>query len=42
MPVSLLQSQVDTLEEPNDAIAIDIDAAPEDIAAHIKAKMTAG
>lgn len=40
MPVSLLQSQVDALEEPSDAIAIDIDAAPQDIAAEIKAKVT--
>jgi gluconokinase len=42
MPVSLLQSQVDTLEEPADALAIDIDAAPQEIAAQIKAKMMMG
>jgi gluconokinase len=36
MPVALLQSQVDTLEEPVDALAIDIDAAPQEIAARIR------
>jgi gluconokinase len=35
MPVALLQTQIDALEEPADAITVDIDAAPEDIAARI-------
>jgi gluconokinase len=39
MPLDLLQSQVDTLEAPADAIAVDIDAAPEQIAARIKAQL---
>lgn len=39
MPIGLLQSQVDTLEAPAGAIAVDIDAAPEEIAARIKARL---
>jgi gluconokinase len=38
-PLALLQSQVDALEEPDDAIVIDIEAAPEDIAARIAAQL---
>ena len=37
MPIDLLQSQLDTLEAPADAIAVDIDDPPEQIAARIKA-----
>ena len=39
MPIDLLQSQLDTLEPPADAIAVDIDSAPEEIAARIKAQL---
>jgi gluconokinase len=35
MPSDLLQSQLDTLEEPADALTVDIDAPPEAIAATI-------
>jgi gluconokinase len=33
MPTSLIGSQFATLEEPRDAIAVDIDGTPEEIAA---------
>jgi gluconokinase len=39
MPIDLLQSQLDTLEVPTDAIAVDIDAAPEEIAGRIKERL---
>ena len=39
MPVKLLQSQIDLLEEPEGAIVCDIDAAPEAIAAQIKERL---
>ena len=39
MPVKLLQSQLDTLEEPAGAMVFDIDAAPEAIAAQIKERL---
>jgi len=35
MPLELLQSQLDTLEAPADALTVDIDASPEAIAATI-------
>ena len=39
MPIDLLRSQLDTLEPPADAIAVDIDASPEQIAARIRAHL---
>jgi gluconokinase len=36
MPAALLQSQLDTLEEPRDALVIDVDAPPEAIAERIR------
>lgn len=39
MPASLLESQFGTLEEPRDAICIDVAAAPEAIAAEILAEL---
>jgi gluconokinase len=36
MPASLLQSQFDTLEEPTDALTIDITDAPEVLASRIR------
>ena len=39
MPPSLLQSQLDTLEEPADAITVDIDAPPESIVAMIRERL---
>ena len=36
MKADLLQSQFDTLEEPNDALVIDIDQSPEAIVAEIR------
>lgn len=39
MPIDLLQSQLDTLEEPEWALVVDIDAAPEEIAARIKGEV---
>jgi gluconokinase len=39
MPVKLLQSQIDILEEPDGAIVCDIDAAPEAIAAQIRERL---
>jgi gluconokinase len=39
MSPSLLQSQFDALEEPADAIVVDISAAPEAIVAAIKAQL---
>lgn len=36
MPPSLLESQFQTLEEPRDALAVDIGAEPEEIAAEIQ------
>jgi gluconokinase len=38
-PLALLQSQVDALEEPVDAIIVDIDAHAEEIAAQIAAQL---
>ena len=35
MPASLLESQFATLEEPEDAITVDIDRAPDEIVAGI-------
>jgi gluconokinase len=40
MPASLLDSQLATLEEPLDAIVVDIDATPEQIAAEIESALT--
>ncbi len=39
MPASLLDSQFQTLEEPQDAIAVDIDATPEEIVADIQSRL---
>lgn len=39
MPASLLDSQFKTLEEPHDALSVDIDASPEEIAAEIQDKL---
>jgi gluconokinase len=39
MPASLLQSQFDTLEEPRDALTIDITEPPELLAARIRASL---
>jgi gluconokinase len=39
MPVKLLQSQLDLLEEPEGALVCDIDAPPEAIAAQIKERL---
>jgi len=39
MPASLLDSQFQTLEEPQDALVVDIDATPEEIAADIQARL---
>ena len=38
-PLALLQSQVDALEEPVDAIIVDIEAHPEEIAAQVAAQL---
>src|SRR5262245_34497564 len=35
MPIDLLESQLDTLEEPTDAFVVDIEAPPDQIAARI-------
>ena len=42
MPASLLQSQFDTLEEPRDALTIDIADPPEVLAARIRAHLGLG
>lgn len=39
MPASLLDSQFQTLEEPQDALVVDIDATPEEIAADIQSRL---
>jgi gluconokinase len=39
MNPDLLQSQLDTLEEPRDAIVVDVSAAPEAIVNEIKARL---
>jgi gluconokinase len=39
MPASLLQSQFETLEEPRDALAVDIADPPEVLAARIRASL---
>lgn len=39
MPASLLDSQFQTLEEPQDALVVDIDATPEEIAADIRSRL---
>jgi len=39
MPASLLQSQFDTLEEPRDALTVDIADPPEVLAARIRASL---
>jgi gluconokinase len=39
MPTSLIGSQFATLEEPRDAIAIDIDGTPDEIAARALAAL---
>jgi gluconokinase len=39
MPASLLDSQFDALEEPQDAITVGVDATPEQIVAEIQAKL---
>lgn len=36
MPIELLQSQLDTLEEPGDALVVDVEPSPESIAATIR------
>ena len=41
MPASLLASQFAALEEPADAITVDIDHPPEEIVAHILADLGA-
>ncbi len=45
MPVSLLESQLDTLQEPTpdeDAVTVDIDAPPEDVLAAATAAVSQG
>ena len=39
MNPSLLQSQLDTLEEPQDALVVDVTSAPEAIVSEIRAKL---
>lgn len=39
MPASLLRSQFDTLEEPTDALTIDISDSPEVLASRIRAEL---
>jgi gluconokinase len=39
MPPGLLRSQFETLEEPRDAIAVDIEAPPDAIAAEIRRRL---
>ncbi len=39
MPASLLDSQFQTLEEPQDALVVNIDATPEEIAADIQLRL---
>ena len=39
MPASLLQSQFDTLEEPRDALTVDIGDPPEVLAARIRSSL---
>jgi gluconokinase len=39
MNPDLLQSQIDTLEEPRDAVVVDISGAPEAIAKEIRARL---
>jgi gluconokinase len=39
MPAELLQSQLDTIEEPTDAIRVDIRGAPEEIVADIRQRL---
>jgi gluconokinase len=41
MPASLLASQLATLEEPEDAITVDVSAAPEEIVADILQRLDA-
>jgi carbohydrate kinase (thermoresistant glucokinase family) len=41
MPASLLQSQLDTLEEPRAALVVDVDAPPEAIAERIRRDLNA-
>ena len=42
MPAGLLDSQFAALEEPDDALAVDIDATPEAIVADIVARLNGG
>jgi gluconokinase len=39
MPPALLRSQFETLEEPRDAIAVDVEAPPDAIAAEIRRRL---
>jgi gluconokinase len=39
MPASLLASQIATLEEPADAVTVDVDGSPEAIAAEIRQRL---
>ena len=39
MPAGLLESQFDALEAPADAVTVDVDAAPADIVARIRAAL---
>ncbi len=39
MNPDLLQSQIDTLEEPRDAIVVDISGAPEAIVSEIRSQL---
>ena len=40
MPASLLQSQFETLEEPRDALVVDITPAPEAIVREIRQRLS--
>ena len=42
MPASLLASQLADLEEPDDAITVDVGHAPDEIVASIRARLGAG
>ncbi len=42
MPASLLESQLDALEEPNDAIVLDVAGAPEDLVSELRRRLAMG
>jgi gluconokinase len=39
MPAELLRSQLDTLQEPHDAVVVDVKDPPESIASHIRRRL---